>query len=150
MAEKKGLDINAEKEIDKLLCKDQIVSFQLSGYLKKLDLYARKLYIEKNSVIGIDSVVIPEVKRDTEYLPQIEAADLLSFLVLETSYCTNKQFKAFRNLSAYTQAFLLFPFNNSQMAVTVEYYQLHLQHVVFIISLQKQCSLVVIKCGNIC
>ena len=33
----------------------------------------------------------------------VEAADLLSFLVLETSYCTKDQFKAFKSLQAYNQ-----------------------------------------------
>ena len=99
-----GVDIDTEKEIDKLLGKDQSVSFnQLSDYGKKLDLHVRKRYIENISVIGIDPVLIPEVKLDPECLPPVEAADLLSFLVLDTSYYTNKQFKAFRSLLAYTQ-----------------------------------------------
>ena len=33
----------------------------------------------------------------------VEAADLLSFLVLETSYYTKDQFKAFKSLQAYNQ-----------------------------------------------
>ena len=99
-----GADIDTDKEIDKLSGKDQSVSFnQLSDYGKRLDLHVRKRYIEKISVIGIDPVLIPEAKFDPECLPPVEAADLLSFLVLETSYYTNKQFKAFRSLLAYTQ-----------------------------------------------
>ena len=91
MTEKEGVDVDTEKEIDKISCKDQSASFsQLSDYGKKLDLHARKRYIKKNSVIGIDPVLIPDVKLDPECLPSVEAADLLSFLVLETSYYTNK------------------------------------------------------------
>jgi hypothetical protein len=43
------------------------------------------------------------VKLDPECLPPIEATDLLSYLVLETSYYTLKQFKAFKSLEAYNQ-----------------------------------------------
>ena len=77
-----GHSIDTEKEIDKISCKDQSVSFtQLSDYGEKLDLHVRKHYIEKISVIGIDPVLIPEVKLDPECLPPVEADDLLSFLV---------------------------------------------------------------------
>ena len=101
-----GVDIDTEKEVDKISGKDvdQSLRFnQLSDCGKKLDLHVRKRYIKKISIIGIDPVLIPEVKLDPECLPPVEAADLLSFLVLETSYYTNKQFKAFRSLLAYTQ-----------------------------------------------
>ena len=39
----------------------------------------------------------------SECLPPIEVSDLLSYLVLETSYYINKQFKAFRSSEAYNQ-----------------------------------------------
>ena len=35
---------------------------------------------------------------DSECLSSIEVSDLLSNLVLETSYCSNKQLKAFKSL----------------------------------------------------
>ena len=59
--------------------------------------------MEKVSIIGIDPVLISEQKLDSKCLPPVEAADLLSYLVLDTSYYTNMQFKAFRSLSAYNQ-----------------------------------------------
>ena len=40
---------------------------------------------------------------EPDCLPPVEATDLLSYLVLETSYYTQKQFKAFRSLEAYNQ-----------------------------------------------
>lgn len=40
---------------------------------------------------------------DPECLPPIEATDLLSYLVLVTSFYTAKQFKAFKSLEAYNQ-----------------------------------------------
>ena len=48
-------------------------------------------------------MLIPEEKLEPECLPPVEAADLLSFLVLETSYYTKDQFKAFKSLQAYNQ-----------------------------------------------
>ena len=40
---------------------------------------------------------------NSECLSPIEVLDLLPYLVLETSYCANKQFKAFKSLKAYNQ-----------------------------------------------
>ena len=40
---------------------------------------------------------------EPDCLPPMEATDILSYLVLETSYYTQKQFKAFRSLEAYNQ-----------------------------------------------
>ena len=53
--------------------------------------------------VGVDPLLIPDHKLDPECLPPIEASDLLSYLVLDTSYYTNKQFKAFKSLQAYNQ-----------------------------------------------
>ena len=59
--------------------------------------------MDKISNIGIDPVLISEKKYNPECLPAVEAADLLSYLVLDTSFYTNKQFKAFGSLQAYNQ-----------------------------------------------
>ena len=75
----------------------------LSEYAKQLDLHVRKRHLQKISVIGIDPVLIPEEKLEPECLPPVEAADLLSFLVLETSCYTKDLFKAFKSLQAYNQ-----------------------------------------------
>ena len=40
---------------------------------------------------------------NSECLSLIEVLDLLPYLVLETRYCANKQFKAFKSLKAYNQ-----------------------------------------------
>ena len=45
-------------------------------------------------------------KNDSQYicdLPPVEATDLVSFLVLETSFVTAKQFKAHKSMEAYNQ-----------------------------------------------
>ena len=75
----------------------------LSEYAKSLENHVRKRYIDKISVIGVDPLFIPEEKLSTECLPPVEAADIVSFLVLETSFYTKDQFKNFRSLQAYNQ-----------------------------------------------
>ena len=74
-----------------------------SEYAEKLDGNVKKRYVEKISEVGVDPLLIPDHKLDPECLPPIEASDLLSYFVLDTSYYTNKQFKAFRSLQAYNQ-----------------------------------------------
>ena len=70
----------------------------LSEYSKKLESVVKRRYLEKISVIGIDPATLWNAKLDPECLPPIEAVDLLSYLVLDTSFYTAKQFKAFKSL----------------------------------------------------
>ena len=74
----------------------------LSRYADSLENRAKKRYIEKISVIGIDPLVIPQQKYISECLPPVEACDLLSYLVLETSSYTKDLFKIFWSLLAYS------------------------------------------------
>ena len=82
---------------------DSAVIPLLSEYSKKLDSRVKRRYIEKISVIGIDPATLWHAKLDPECLPPIEASDLLSYLVLDTSYYTAQQFKALKSLEAYNQ-----------------------------------------------
>ena len=75
----------------------------LSDYANNLDPHTKKRYCEKISCVGIDPILIPEKTYDPDCLPRVESMDLLSFLVLETSYYSKDQFKAFRSLQAYNQ-----------------------------------------------
>eukprot|EP00794_Sanderia_malayensis_P004485 gene4485-5080_t len=75
----------------------------LSEYASNLDEHVKKRYIEKIGSIKIDPWLIPKAKLDPECLLPLEACDLLSYVVLETSFYTNKQFKAYRSLQAYNQ-----------------------------------------------
>ena len=75
----------------------------LSNYAEKLEGKVKQRYLEKISEVGVDPLLIPDHKLDPECLPPIEASDLLSYLVLDTSYYTNEQFKAFKSLQAYNQ-----------------------------------------------
>ena len=54
-------------------------------------------------MIGIDPATLWHAKLDPDCLPPIEATDLLSYLVLDTSYYSAQQFKAFKSLEAYNQ-----------------------------------------------
>ena len=50
----------------------------------------------------MDPVTIPDEQFNSECLPPIEATDLLSYLVLETSFYTKQQFKTYKSLEATT------------------------------------------------
>lgn len=75
----------------------------LSEYVKTLETHVKQRYLEKISLVGVDPASIPIDEFDPECLPPIEAADLVSYLVLETSYYTKQQFKAYKSLEAYNQ-----------------------------------------------
>ena len=75
----------------------------LSDYAKKLDVKVRERYVRKISCIGIDPALLEGKRFEPDCLPPVESTDLLCYLVLETSFYTQKQFKAFRSLEAYSQ-----------------------------------------------
>ena len=75
----------------------------LSEYAKSLESREKERYSQKISVIGVDPASIPAEQFSPECLPPVEVSDLLSYLVLETSFYTNKQFKAFKSLEAFNQ-----------------------------------------------
>ena len=78
-------------------------SIPISDYAKKLDPNVKRRYFDKINCIGIDPVLIPEKSFDPDCLPPVESADILSYLVLETSFYTKDQFKNFRSLEAFNQ-----------------------------------------------
>ena len=63
----------------------------LSEYCVKLEDSVKRRDLEKIGDVGVDPVTIPDQQFDTECLPPIEAMDLLSYLVLETSFYTKEQ-----------------------------------------------------------
>ena len=77
---------SSEKErvpsIDELCSKIPI----LSEYCRKLDDHVKRRYLEKIAEVGVDPV---------------EATDLLSYLVLETTFYTKQQFKTYKSSEAY-------------------------------------------------
>ena len=76
---------------------------ELSKYATSLEIHVKQRYLQKIEKIGVDPVNIPDEELDPECLPPIEQSDLFSFLVLETSYYTNDQFKNYKSLEAYNQ-----------------------------------------------
>lgn len=96
------MDISLEK------CKDDLDSLSkgipvLSEYAKGLEMHIKRRYLQKISLIGVDPSSIPSDQFDPACLPSIEATDLVSYLVLETSYYTKQQFKCHKSLEAYNQ-----------------------------------------------
>ena len=75
----------------------------LSGYAKALQGRVKERYLQQISVIGVDPASIPTDQFTPECFPPVEVSDLLSYLVLETSYYTNQRFKASRSLEAFNQ-----------------------------------------------
>jgi len=65
----------------------------LSEYAKSLEGRVKERYSQKISVIGVDPTTIPAKQFSAECLPPVEVSDLLSYLVLETSFYTNKELK---------------------------------------------------------
>ena len=71
--------------------------------MKRLESHVKQKYLEKISLVGINPTTLIDAKLDPQCLPPIEATDLLFYLVIDTSYYTEKQFKAFKSLEAYNQ-----------------------------------------------
>lgn len=90
---------NEEKSIAELSKKIPV----LSEYVKSLDSHVKLRYLKKLSVIGVDPQSIPSERFSADVLPPIEATDLVSYLLLETSYYTKEQFKAYKSLEAFNQ-----------------------------------------------
>ena len=95
--------ISSEEHIISLCDPDDVIPVPISDYAKKLDIKVRERYLQKISNIGIDPVLIEGKSFEPDCLPPVESTDLLCYLVLETSFYTQKQFKSFRSLEAYNQ-----------------------------------------------
>ena len=77
---------------------------KLSSYADKLPNEAKAQYLQKLSLIdGVDPFeVSPSCGKDCP-LPPVHASDIVSYLVLQTSFISAKQFKAHRSMEAYNQ-----------------------------------------------
>ena len=94
----------AASETEKYPSSDKVITdykLILSAYADSPESSIKKRYIEKISVIGMDPLLSPLPKYTSVCLPPVEACDLLSYLVLETSFYTKDQFKNLRSLLAY-------------------------------------------------
>jgi len=76
----------------------------LSPYAEELPPEAKKRYIQKITTIdNVDPFVSGRIGEITEEVPPVDACDLVSYLVLQTSFVTSSQFKARKGLEAYNQ-----------------------------------------------
>ena len=75
----------------------------LSEYFNNLPASEKLRYQEKVKECGFDPycVKISEFKEDFEALPCIEYPDIVNYLVLQTSWLSNSQMKAYKSLEAY-------------------------------------------------
>ena len=86
------------------------MTLNMSSYANKLPSEARKRYQQKIRLTGMDLFVLCEKQQPTTVavspastLPRVDASDLVSYLVLQTSFVTAKQFKAHKSMEAYNQ-----------------------------------------------
>ena len=81
---------------------------RLSPYAEKLSGAERKRYITKLELIGhVDPFLLISSGGDTSAtfcdLPAVDACDIVSYLVLQTSFLSAQRFKARKSLEAYNQ-----------------------------------------------
>ena len=60
-------------------------------------------YLEKIECVGIDPVLLKGKVFKPDFLPPVESADILCYLVLETSFYTKEKFKNCRSSEAFNQ-----------------------------------------------
>ena len=75
----------------------------LSTYAEGLEENAKRRYRDKIKLVGDFDPMLGPPKNATTVIPPVDASDLVSYLVLETSFVTAKQFKARKGLEAYNQ-----------------------------------------------
>ena len=77
---------------------------KLSGYAEKLSAEAKRRYVDKIQMIGgVDPLCICTKDHEPCILPPVDGGDLVSYLILQTSYISVKQFKAHKSMEAYNQ-----------------------------------------------
>ena len=75
----------------------------LSSYCDSLSSEARERYLDKIRLINNLDPFSSDLGEPIESIPPVDACDLISYLVLQTSFLTSKQFKARKSLEAYNQ-----------------------------------------------
>ena len=76
----------------------------LLSYADDLKPEAKDRYLPKISIIdSVDPFVKLVVGENADCAPPVEACNLVSYLVLKTSFITSAQFKARKGLEAYNQ-----------------------------------------------
>ena len=77
---------------------------KLSLYADSLPPDAKTRYMDKiESIGGLDPFSSDFVGEKSDVVPPVSGCDLVSYLLLQTSFITSKQFKAHKSLEAYNQ-----------------------------------------------
>ena len=77
---------------------------KLSLYADILPPEAKARYLDRIEIIGGPDPFSSDFVGDkSDVVPPVSACDLISYLVLQTSFITSKQFKAYKSLEAYNQ-----------------------------------------------
>ena len=70
-----------------------------SSFGKIFECYVRERYLMKISAVGLYRAAIPSERFSSECLPPVQKSrTCFAYLVLETSFYTNTQFKALKSL----------------------------------------------------
>ena len=72
-------------------------------------------------MVGLDPETLLDAKLDPECLPPIEAMDLFSYLVMDTSFYTKEQFKASKNLESFNFLVSGFITNAQEVKISDKY-----------------------------
>ena len=88
-------------DVSKCEQKPDLSCLPISDYAKKLKALVKQRYLAKISAVGIDPMHIEQKHFEADCLPPVESTDLSFFLGLETSFYTQRQFKAFQSLEAF-------------------------------------------------
>ena len=78
-------------------------NLQFSGYFAGLDGPSKLRYREKVSICGVDpySLKKSDYSENVELLPSVQYPDIVNCLVLQTSWATKTQMKAYKSMDAY-------------------------------------------------
>ena len=79
------------------------VNIQYSDYFVGLEGPAKSRYQEKVTVCGFDPYALrkSDFSENIELLPKVQYPDIVNYLVLQTSWATKTQMKAYKSMDAY-------------------------------------------------
>lgn len=75
----------------------------LSAYCETLDEVTKKRYVEKVRMIGFDPFKLKksEFKDELKLWPSVEYPDIVNYLLVQTSWRTKEEMKAYKSLESY-------------------------------------------------
>ena len=73
----------------------------LLKYARSLSIEAKRRYLEKIAILDGYDPFLGVPSTSTSVVPPVDSSDIVSYLVLETSFLTAKLFKAPKGLEAY-------------------------------------------------